>query len=411
MTVENSQAGAYMTCSDVVRVLMVEDNPADAAYIKEMLVEMGTVRTGITHVETLSEAIEHLETKSSDIVLLDMTLPDSEWPHTLLSVVKCAPDVPVVILTGLDDEMHAIQSLKKGAQDYLLKGDITSRLLCRTIIHAIERQRLKLSMILFEEDLKHKQRQIEELNLTLEQRVLEEVAKNREKDYMLLQQGRLAAMGEMIGNIAHQWRQPLNTLGLLIQDISHAYRYGEMNREYLDRSVEEGMKVINFMSRTIDDFRNFFRPDKEKILFSLREVLDTTLSFVGDSFRNNNIKIELDIQGDVDIEGYPNEYSHVLLNILTNAKDILIERGIDDPNVIIKLFRENGRSVITITDNAGGAKEDIIDKIFDPYFTTKKQGEGTGMGLYMSKMIIEKNMGGKLTARNAGSGAEFRIEV
>ncbi|HKN18998.1 MAG TPA: hybrid sensor histidine kinase/response regulator [Dissulfurispiraceae bacterium] len=398
-----------MTGTDVTRVLIVEDNPADARLIKEMLLEMGSVRSSVTHVETLSKAIHNLETTSYDIVLLDLTLPDSEWPHTMLSVVKCAPEVAVVILTGLDNELRAIQSLKKGAQDYLVKGDINSRLLYRTMQHAIERQGLKLKMMLFEEEVKHKQRKIEELNLTLEQRVSEEVANNREKDYMLLQQGRLAAMGEMIGNIAHQWRQPLNNLGLLIQDLSHAEHHGELNREYLDRSVEEAMKTINFMSRTIEDFRNFFMQDKEKTLFSLKEVLETTLSFVGESFRNNNIKIEVYIQDDADIEGYPNEYSHVLLNILTNAKDIFLERGIEDPSVIIKLFCENGRSVITVMDNAGGISDDILDKIFDPYFTTKDQG--MGIGLYMSKVIIEKNMGGKLTVRNTGNGAEFRVEV
>ncbi|MGD0283887.1 MAG: response regulator, partial [Dissulfurispiraceae bacterium] len=243
MAVEDNRAGTKISGPDIIRLLMVEDNPADARLIQETLTEIENIRAGVTLVETLSEAIKNLETSKYDIVLLDMTLPDSEWPHTLVSVVKCAPDVPVVILTGLDDEMRAMQSLKKGAQDYLVKGDINSRLLSRTILHAIERQRLRLKMILFEEDLKQKQSQIEKLNITLEQRVVEEVAKNREKEFMLLQQGRLAAMGEMIGNIAHQWRQPLNTLGLLIQDISHAYRYGELNREYLDKSVEDGMKI------------------------------------------------------------------------------------------------------------------------------------------------------------------------
>lgn len=403
----NSQTMLY----DNIQALLVEDNPADARYVQEMFLEMSAAPSVLTHVESLSAAIRHLETNKSDIVLLDMTLPDSEWPHTLLSVVKCAPDTAVIILTGLDDETRAIQSLKRGAQDYLVKGDINSRLLSRTMLHALERQRLRLKMLLFEEDLQIKQKQIEAMNYTLEQRVKEEVALNREKDYIMLQQGRLAAMGEMIGNIAHQWRQPLNSLGLLIQDIGHAHRYGELTGDYLEKSIKEGMKTINFMSRTIDDFRNFFRTDKEKKPFRPKEVLDMVLSFIGDSFRNNAIEIKVFNDGNTEVEGYPNEYSHALLNILSNAKDILIERGIKEPGVIIRLCNENGRSVITIEDNAGGIKEDIIDKIFDPYYTTKKQGEGTGLGLYMSKMIIEKNMGGKLTARNTAAGAEFRIEV
>lgn len=396
---------------DNIHALLVEDNPADARYVQEMFLEMSDAPSELTHVASLSEAIRHLEANKSDIVLLDMTLPDSEWPHTLLSVVNCSPDTAVIILTGLDDETRAIQSLKRGAQDYLVKGDINSRLLSRTMLHALERQRLRLKMLLFEKDLQIKQKQIEAMNYTLEQRVKEEVAQNREKDYMMLQQGRLAAMGEMIGNIAHQWRQPLNALGLLIQDIGHAFRYGELTGEYLEKSIKEGMKTINFMSRTIDDFRNFFRTDKEKKSFRPKDVLDMVLTFIGDSFRNNAVEIKLFNYGNTEIEGYPNEYSHALLNILSNAKDILIERGIKEPGVIIRLSDENGRSVITIEDNAGGIKEDIIDKIFDPYYTTKKQGEGTGLGLYMSKMIIEKNMGGKLTARNTAAGAEFRIEV
>ncbi len=262
-----------------------------------------------------------------------------------------------------------------------------------------------------EMEIKIKQQQLEGLNRTLEQRVLAEVALNREKDQFLIQQSRQAAMGEMIGNIAHQWRQPLNTLGLLIQDLLHANKHHELSDAYLANSVHEGMAIVSYMSQTIDDFRNFFRPEKEKEPFLLREALDKAISFVEASFRNNNIAIALEARDGAEVVGYANGYAQVLLNILNNAKDALIERQVAKAEVRIRLFSEGERSVVTITDNAGGIQEDVLARIFDPYYTTKEQGMGTGIGLYMAKTIIEKNMRGKLSARNTGNGVEFRIEV
>lgn len=297
-------------------------------------------------------------------------------------------DDEFVDLSGAFNEMAA----KLGSSYHDLENEIAER---------VEAQR-RLAV---------KQQQLEDLNRTLEQRVLEEVARNREKDHLMIQQGRQAAMGEMIGNIAHQWRQPLNALGLLIQDILHAHTYGELNGDYLSRSVRDGMEIIKHMSRTIDDFRNFFRPGKEKEFFLLRGPLEKAISYVEASFRDNHISITLDAKDVGEIKGYANEYAQVVLNILNNAKDALIEREIADPRVEIRVFSEEGKSVVTITDNAGGINEDIMEKIFEPYFTTKEQGRGTGIGLYMSKTIIEKNMMGKLSVRNTGDGAEFRIEV
>lgn len=233
----------------------------------------------------------------------------------------------------------------------------------------------------------------------------------QEQQRIMLIQSRFAAMGEMIGNIAHQWRQPLNNLGLLIQDLRHAHKYGELDIEYLDRSVREGMELINHMSGTIDDFRDYFRPDKKKSFFSPAEAVEKTLAFVAASFKHSNITIALDIKEDVAIEGYPNEYSQALLNIVNNAKDILIERKTPDPLVTIRIFRLEGRSAVSVEDNAGGIPDEILGNIFDPYFTTKEPGQGTGIGLYMSKVVIEKSMGGRLTARNTARGAEFMIEV
>jgi PAS domain S-box-containing protein len=233
----------------------------------------------------------------------------------------------------------------------------------------------------------------------------------REKDQMLLQQSRQAAMGEMIGNIAHQWRQPLNALGLKVQQLPLCYDHGEFTREFLVKNVTSSMELIKHMSKTIDDFRNYFRPDKEKVTFYLSESITDTLSLVNASFKDQNIDIEILAKHDAVIYGYRNEFAQVLLNILNNARDALIEREIKDPRVTITICGESKRAILTVTDNAGGIPEEILGKIFDPYFSTKGPQAGTGVGLYMSKSIIEKNMGGTLTVRNITDGAEFRIEV
>jgi signal transduction histidine kinase len=239
-------------------------------------------------------------------------------------------------------------------------------------------------------------------------RALEEL---REKDHLLVQQSRQAAMGEMIGNIAHQWRQPLNTLGLAIQDLALSCELGELSPELLQTRVDKAMQVISHMSRTIDDFRNFFRPDKQKEPFKVSRVIGNALSLIGSSYKNLQIRVEVDTGSDPIITGYPNEFAQVFLNILNNAKDALVARAPAVPAIKITLHEEAGKTIVLIRDNAGGIPEEILDKIFDPYFSTKEPEQGTGLGLFMAKTIIETNMGGKLFVRNTGDGAEFRIEV
>ena len=262
-----------------------------------------------------------------------------------------------------------------------------------------------------EEALELKQQQLEEINQSLEQRITMAVAELRQKDQMLIQQGRLASMGEMINNIAHQWRQPLNNIGLIVQNLQLTFEAGELNAEDLDKEISRAMDIIMHMSRTIDDFRNFFRHDKEIRSFIVNHVVSRSIEFISATLASSNIKVILTAGKDVTANGYQNEYAQVLLNILANAREALVERAVTEPVILINVTSENGCSVTTIRDNAGGIAEEILPRIFDPYFTTKEPGKGTGIGLYMSKVIIEQNMHGRLTARNVDNGAEFRIEV
>jgi PAS domain S-box-containing protein len=240
---------------------------------------------------------------------------------------------------------------------------------------------------------------------------LQTVEALRAKEQMLIQQSRQAALGEMIGNIAHQWRQPLNTLGLAIQEMKMMHDLGECDEEFINQNVAKSMELIQHMSQTIDDFRDFLKPDKNKTEFSISEVIASTLLLVHASFKHQRVEIELVTKHSPAILGYRNEFAQSLLNILNNATDALTERKVEHPKVTITIFREGDRSVVTVSDNAGGIPAGIIDKIFDPYFSTKGPQTGTGLGLFMAKAIIEKNLGGRLTARNAGDGAEIRIEV
>lgn len=249
--------------------------------------------------------------------------------------------------------------------------------------------------------------ELRQLNDSLERRVHEEAAKNREKDHLLIRQSRLATLGEMIGNIAHQWRQPINALGLLLTNLRDAQRYNELDRAYLDAAVDKGRHLIESMSSTIDDFRGLFKPDRERTRFDVAAAVRGALTVVEASFKNAHIGIALDMADNPVCVGFPNEYTHVVLNLLGNARDAIQARGAGGGQVALRVFTENGRAVVSIRDNGGGIPTAIIDRIFDPYFTTRENG--TGIGLYMSLMIIEKNMNGAMEAHNVADGAEFRI--
>jgi len=264
---------------------------------------------------------------------------------------------------------------------------------------------------LVQQELCAKQIQLEKINETLSERIKLKVEELRQNDQILISQNRQAAMGEMISNIAHQWRQPLNTIGLIMQYLQRTCSSEKMSAEELRQEFANALSIVMHMSKTIDDFRNFFSPSKSKQTFCIAKAINQALSFSSADLNRYNIKVLLDAADDMITVGYPNEYSQVLLNILNNARDKLIESGVEEPCINICVFAENGTSVTTVHDNGGGIPEGVIDRVFDPYFSTKIQGKGTGIGLYMSKVIIEKHMGGSLTARNRDGGAEFRIEV
>ncbi|AOP34267.1 hypothetical protein A0128_10655 [Leptospira tipperaryensis] len=262
-----------------------------------------------------------------------------------------------------------------------------------------------------EHDLREKTSALEELNRSLEARVESEIQKRREQEKAMIVRSRLADMGEMIGNIAHQWRQPLNVIALCIQDLSYTHSEGELDEEYILDSTNKIMDLVEQMSNTIDDFRNYFRPNKTKEKFSLKSTIQKSFSLVSESLKNQNIRIYLNPDEDYEVFGFPNEFSQVILNIIANSRDAIMESHPEDPSIYVDIRKEGEKKMVIVRDNGGGIEASVMEKLFQPYFTTKDQGKGTGIGLYMSKSIIENNMDGKIYAYNSDKGAVMVIEL
>ncbi len=277
--------------------------------------------------------------------------------------------------------------------------------------------------------LKERTVQLEDLTRNLENKIEKEVDRRRKNEQILLQQAKLAAMGEMLGAIAHQWRQPLNSLGLCIQNIKDSYRYGELSQDYLDTTVQKSMAQISHMSKTIDDFRNFFQPDKDKVVFDAMPAVGEVLKLFAAQLASHDISFVLtckthqqtfDRLEDIvacpakNTVGYKNEFEHVILNLLSNAKDAICQRrenGLmaeDEKGVISFEFATTEHTIIiTVNDNGGGIPGQAIDRVFEPYFTTKEPDKGSGIGLYLARIIIEDHMHGKLWVKNTEQGASF----
>ncbi len=250
---------------------------------------------------------------------------------------------------------------------------------------------------------------LKELNETLERRVEEELEKNREHEQLLVQKSRFIALGEMISNIAHQWRQPLSELSSILMNIKFKYSMDKLDEKTMDKKAKEAEHVLEYMSHTIDDFRNFFMPKKAKEKFSLRTAMDSVMTIISSSLSNNKINITICVDDNMELNTYLNEFQQVLLNIIKNAKDVLIQREVENPWIKIYTEDKGDKIMLFIEDNGGGIEVEPRSKIFEPYFTTKKDSDGTGIGLYMSKIIVDKNMNGKLRVRAGKFGARFEM--
>jgi len=275
-----------------------------------------------------------------------------------------------------------------------------------------------LSMLMFFIDYRESKRFMEEMQRSSEQKFLLKSELDRSEGEiefqkaMLFQQSKLAAMGEMIDNIAHQWRQPLNTLGVIVQDAEYAYRSGKLDQNYLQSMTSESMEQIEFMSQTIEDFRNFVKPDQKNTPFYLNDPVEQSLQLLNGMFEANKISINVEYsEKDLEVYGSSSEFKQVMINLLNNARDALVEKNSIDPRITIRIFGDDMYGAVTVQDNGGGISPAVIERIFEPYFTTKAEGKGSGIGLYMSYAIIRTKMGGMIEVSNVENGTLFTLMI
>jgi len=252
---------------------------------------------------------------------------------------------------------------------------------------------------------------LKNLNTSLEKKVQEAVKEIKDKERALYQQSRLAQMGEMMSMIAHQWRQPLSAITATSAGLNLKAQLNKADKELIERTTNNISEYAQHLSQTIDDFRDFFKPTKGKKSVNLDELLTSVLSIAEVSLKNRNIKIIEDLNTSEFFESYPNELKQVILNLIKNAEDVLVEKNIKEPFIKISTCQEGSKHILKISDNGGGIPEDIIGKIFDPYFSTKTDKNGTGLGLYMSRTIIQDHCKGSLEVENSADGALFTITI
>ena len=255
-----------------------------------------------------------------------------------------------------------------------------------------------------------RQEELDSLNKDLERRIAQEVALSQQNQKRYEQQAKMAAMGEMMDAVAHQWKQPLNALSMMSQILKSDFEEGIVDAAYIEEMTADADAQIEHMITTLNEFRNFFRPKEKNETFGIKRCVQSVLLLVKDEFVKNNITITIAGEKEILIYGNENEFKHLILNIINNAKDAFNERDIKERRIIIDFFTQGETTSITIADNAGGIDQKIIHDIFKPEITTKPEGKGTGIGLYMSTQIAQK-FGGSLSVENKNGGALFTFTI
>lgn len=372
-------------------LLYVEDN--EQARI-ETLETLGVLFTDITSAVDGREGLEKFRQGSFDLVITDIRMPEYDGISMIKAIREIDMDIAIVIVSAYDESNYFTNAIKLGIEGYLLKPFAIEDLIA-VVQKVTEKIFLRRELLTYKE--------------TLEKKVQEQLEKMNRQDDFIAQQARLASMGEMINNIAHQWRQPLNRINSNVAVMGSIIRSDQIDRALFAKKINNIKLNTKYMSDTIEDFANYFHPDKRQTSFEIETVLNGALKLLVS--RLEGIDIQVSSEEAVTAFSFEKEYQQVLLAILNNAIDNFESKGIKRRRLEIIIKGYPTVAYLSIQDNGGGIEAKDIQHIFDPYYTTKHSDLGTGLGLYMAKMLIENSMHGHLNAKNMNGGACFEIEI
>jgi two-component system sensor histidine kinase/response regulator len=336
-----------------------------------------------------TEVMEILEDNKIDLILLDIVMPKINGFEVCKQIKsnQKTENIPIIFITSNSDEESVEKAYELGAVDYVTKPFRKRELLARVKTHL----------------------SLHEKNQDLEKRVEDEISKRTQQQKLLIRQSRVAAMGEMMSAITHQWKQPLNILSVLNSKIKLKVSMDKLDKEEMIQDTQTIDNTIKMMSETVSDFKNYFSNDKTKNVFCIKQKVLDISNIIKVQLEVNNINLQMDIEEETTGYAVESEFKHVILNLISNAKDAIIQNKCENREIFLKTEKiDNTNTKLTVQDSGGGIPENIIEKIFDDYFTTKGK-DGTGIGLSMTKLIVEDEMHGTIEVCNQNDGALFTV--
>ncbi len=378
-------------------ILYVEDDDVAMEllgnYLQEMYSKVYFAKDG-------EEGLELFKTKDIDVVLTDIGMPKMDGLEMSRLILEIDENIPIVVISAFGDTQNLLKSVNIGIHNYLIKPLSVDKL--DFILDRISNKIQDKKLIAKYKD------ELEQMNSSLELKVKDEIEKNAHKDALLMSQSKTAQMGELLSMIAHQWRQPINAISSSGMNLALRHSMGLLE----DKDITEHTQLIErqtqYTSSIIDDFMNFFKPEKEKKKFNIKKMFESIGHIIKAQLNSKDISLEL-VGQDIEIFSYEKELSNVMLNLISNSRDAFKDQK--EKKIVISVLKNDDQIEIIYQDNAGGIDEKIVNRIFDAYFTTKEHGKGTGIGLYMTRRIVNEVLNGDIFVSNRDDGAEFRIEL
>ena len=373
-----------------ISVLYIEDE----LDIQEEFADILSIYVDEIHIASNGkEGLAKLYDSHPDIIITDIQMPVMNGLEMIKHIRKDNQDIPIIITSAFNDTDYLLSAIGLGVEHYILKPIMIDKLeKCLDIL----------------KDRLIQKRELEAYKSYLEERIEKEVLLREAKEALLIEKNKSSEVGQMVSIIAHQWKQPLHYLNLLIEDLGMEYDYHPLSKEYIQDFIQKGTTRVRFLTETMDNFLHFYKNEADTSQFLVSKVTQEISMFLDMTFKAQGINIQTRVLNDFKLIGIRNEFQQVILNLINNAKEAFKEQKRDDANIIIEISNDKDKGTIIIQDNAGGIKQERIEDIFELEYTTKQNGNG--IGLYLVKKIVEQGFKGSIDVVNSDSGACFTLQ-